>query len=68
MFHIKLNISFIIRNIIVFIFVYLFLIIKQSIFDDTIEWSSNIVFSIFMTFLNIYINRLIEKDRANKNA
>jgi len=42
--------------------VYLFLTIKQSIFDDTVQWSWNIVTSIFAMLLNIYIDRFKEKD------
>jgi len=51
-----------IYNVIVFVGVYLFLTIKQSIFDDTVQWSWNIVTSIFAMLLNIYIDRFKEKD------
>lgn len=62
MYKIKLNISFVIYNVVVFIGVFLFLTIKQSIFDDTVQWLWNIATSAFAMFLNIYIDRFNEKD------
>jgi len=50
------------HKVILLISAFLFLTIKQSIFNDTIEWSWNIATSIFVMLLGYYIDWLDKKD------
>ncbi|GAQ18533.1 membrane transport family protein [Oceanobacillus picturae] len=51
-----------IYNIAVLIGVFLFLTIKQFIFNDTVQWLGNIGTSIFAMLLYIYINWFQKKN------
>ena len=57
-----------IYNIAVFIGVFLFLAIKQFIFNDTIQWLGNIGTSIFAMLLYVYIQRFEKKEDEKKKG
>jgi len=55
-----------IYNIAVFIGVFLFVTIKQFIFNDTVEWLGNIGTSLFAMLLYVYIQWFQKREEKKK--